>query len=52
MPQHIQNIINKDYCIKNKYNFLLSGTEYASKESSFILFEILEDIDLYDGIVL
>ena len=51
-PQHIQNIVNKDYCKKNGYNFILSSTEYASKNSSHILFEILDNIKKYDGIIL
>ena len=51
-PQHIQNIVNQDYCKKNQYNFILSSTEYASKNSSHILFEILDNIKNYDGIIL
>lgn len=51
-PQHVQNIVNKDYCKKNGYNFILSSTEYASKNSSHILFEILDNIQKYDGIIL
>lgn len=50
-PQHVQNIINKDYCKKKGFNFLMSVTEYAHKNSSFILYELIDELDDYDGIV-
>ena len=37
VPQHIQNIIIKDFCQKNNFNFLLSVTEYSMKNSYYIL---------------
>ena len=49
VPQHIQNIILKDYCRNKNINFLLSATEYNSKDSTFILYELLKDINKYDG---
>ena len=30
-PQHVQNIIIRNYCEKNNYKFLLSSTEYSKK---------------------
>ena len=51
VPQNVQNIVLRDYCKKNNYQFLLSGTEYTFKKSSYILFEILENIKTYDGIL-
>lgn len=50
-PQHIQNLVIRDYCKKNSYTFLLSGTEYSLKNSTYILNEILENLNQYDGIV-
>ena len=50
-PQHVQNIINKDYCKKKGFNFLMSATEYAYKNSTFILLELIEELDDYDGII-
>ena len=44
VPQNVQNIVLRDYCKKNKHTFLLSGTEYTFKKSSYILFEILEKL--------
>jgi sporadic carbohydrate cluster protein (TIGR04323 family) len=51
VPQHVQNIVLRDYCSKNNFNFLLSSTEYTSKNSVFILFEILDNLDSFDGIL-
>ena len=50
-PQHIQNIIIRDYCIKNNYKYVLSATEYAFEESFFMLNNVLEELNKYDGIV-
>ena len=51
VPQHIQNIIVKDYCDKNNFNYLLSATEYTMINSYSILKKIIDDIDSCDGIV-
>jgi sporadic carbohydrate cluster protein (TIGR04323 family) len=52
VPQHIQNIILRDYCKKKDINFLLSATEYAVDKSTYILFELVKDYRNYNGIVL
>ena len=41
VPQHIQNIVLRDYCRRNNINFLMSATEYAIKNSSYILSELI-----------
>jgi len=51
VPQHIQNIIVKDYCDKNNFNYLLSATEYTMPNSYSIFEKIIGDIDSCDGIV-
>jgi sporadic carbohydrate cluster protein (TIGR04323 family) len=51
VPQNVQNIVLRDYCEINKYTFLLSGTEYTFKKSSYILFEILDKLNNYNGIL-
>jgi len=51
VPQHIQNIIIRDYCTKKKYDFLLSSTEYAMPESTLMLKQILSELNGIDGIV-
>ena len=50
-PQHVQNIVNKEYCKTNGYSFLMSATEYAYKNSTFILHELIEELSNYDGII-
>jgi sporadic carbohydrate cluster protein (TIGR04323 family) len=49
--QHIQNIMLRDYCNKMKAKYLLSGTEYAMKDSYLMLNELVREIPKIDGIV-
>lgn len=51
VPQHVQNIILRNYCSKKKIILLLSSVEYAFEDSQFILNQILNDIGNYDGVV-
>ena len=51
VPQHVQNIVIKDFCTKNNLNFLLSATEYSMNNSSYILSELINDLDNMHGIV-
>ena len=51
VPQHVQNIINKDYCQKKNYMFLMSATEYNQENSTHILYELIDSINNYDGII-
>ena len=50
-PQHVQNIILRDYCQKRGYELLLSATEYAMEDSYMILESVLDDLANIDGIV-
>ncbi len=50
-PQHVQNIILRDYCQKRGHELLLSATEYAMKDSYMILESVLDDLANIDGIV-
>ena len=50
-PQHIQNIVLRDYCAKRNFTFLLSASEYAMNGSSLMLAQIVENLDNIDGIV-
>ena len=51
VPQHVQNIVIKDFCIKNKLDFLLSATEYSMENSSYILNQLVENLNGLYGIV-
>ena len=51
VPQHIQNMVIRNYCEKNKILFLLSFTEYTMKNSSLMLDSIIKSLNKIDGIV-
>lgn len=52
VPQHIQNLVIRDYADRHRLDFLLSGTEYQMDRSYLILGEILDHLDSVDGIIL
>ena len=49
--QHVQNIVIKDFCQKNGFNFLLSVTEYSMKNSFYILNQLVNNLKGLNGIV-
>lgn len=51
VPQSVQNLVIRDYCVKNKLFLLLSATEYAMGNSDLMLFKILNELKKLDGIV-
>ena len=51
VPQHVQNIVIKDFCQKNNFNFLLSATEYSMKDSFYILNQLVNSLSGLHGIV-
>lgn len=51
VPQHIQNMVIRNYCEKNNILFLLSFTEYTMKNSSLMLDSIIKNLNKIDGIV-
>lgn len=51
VPQHVQNIVIKDYCQKNNLNFLLSATEYSMKNSFYILNQLVNNMNGFHGII-
>lgn len=50
VPQHVQNIIIRDYCEKNGLQYLLSASEYAMEGCHLILTLLLEELPQLDGI--
>lgn len=50
-PQHVQNLVIRDYCNNRNMDYLLSGTEYAIPGSFLILKQLLNDLEKIDGIV-
>jgi len=51
VPQHVQNIVIRDYCSKKSIQYLLSATEYAMENSSLILRQLINDLPSIEGIV-
>ena len=50
-PQHVQNIVIRDYCSKKGIHYLLSATEYAMGNSNLVLKQLINDLPSIDGIV-
>ena len=51
IPQHIQNIIIRDYCKKNELQYLLSTSEYNMDNSFLILNDLVTNLKSIDGII-
>ena len=51
VPQHIQNLVIRDYCERNHLHFLLSATEYAMQGCHLILEQVLSELTEIDGLV-
>jgi sporadic carbohydrate cluster protein (TIGR04323 family) len=51
VPQHIQNLVIRDYCKRREINYLLSATELAMPETYIMLAQLREQVDEIDGVV-
>ena len=51
VPQHVQNLVIRDYCKRYNLQYLLSATEYAMDGSHLILQQVLDELPHLDGIV-
>ncbi len=52
VPQHIQNLVIRDYAARKRLLYKLSATEYAMPGSYLILEQALAELSRLDGIVL
>ena len=52
VPQHVQNLVIREYCNKHNFKYLLSGTEYIMPECYIILEELVQNASKLSGIVL
>ncbi len=52
VPQHVQNLVVRDYCQRNGIAYLLSATEYAMPSCYIMLHELLREVERVDGFVL
>ena len=50
-PQHVQNLVIRNYCERNGFKFLLSATELALPDCFLTLQQLLKGIEAVDGIV-
>ena len=50
-PQHVQNIVIRDYCNRNSLEYLLSASEYRMKGSYLILKDLISNLHKMDGII-
>ena len=50
-PQHIQNIVIREFCEKNNLNYQLSVSEYAFENSFSILLQVVKELEKVHGIV-
>ncbi len=51
VPQHVQNLVIRDYCNRNNLQFLLSATEYAMTGCHLIHEQVMDELSEVDGIV-
>lgn len=51
VPQHVQNMVLRNYCTKNNKKYLLSAAEYAMNDSYLVLNQILNELQDVDGLV-
>ena len=51
-PQHVQNLVIRDFCQRNEFQYLLSATEYAMSGGYVMLEEVMRELPKLKGIVL
>lgn len=51
-PQHVQNLVIRDFCAKRNKAFLLSATEYAMPNCFMMLERVFNELPKLEGIVL
>jgi sporadic carbohydrate cluster protein (TIGR04323 family) len=50
-PQHVQNLVVRDYASRNKLHYLLSATEYAMPGSYMVLESALRELNHVEGLI-
>jgi len=51
VPQHVQNLVIRDYCARNQLEYLLSATEYAMPDCHLIFEQVLSELADIGGLV-
>ena len=52
VPQHVQNLVIRNYCERNNLQFLLSATEYAMEDCHLIFEQALLELPKISGLIL
>ncbi len=50
-PQHVQNLVIRDYANRNKFQFKLSATEYGMPMCHMMLDSIIEELPTLEGVI-
>lgn len=50
-PQHVQNLVIRDYAARNGLLFKLSATEYVMPGCTMILHSVLDELPALEGII-
>lgn len=50
-PQHVQNLVVRDYAARNGLSFALSAAEYAMPGCYIVLEGVLNELDAVDGLI-
>ena len=50
-PQHVQNLVLRDYCNQRGLHYLLSATEYVYPSCYLMLEQVLDELPKIQGIV-
>ena len=50
VPQHVQNLVIRDYCNRKRLLFLLSAVEFAMPNSFITMEKVLSELSEIDGI--
>ena len=51
VPQHVQNLVIREYCERNDLLYLLSATEYSMSDCHLMLEALLDELPKLQGIV-
>ncbi len=51
VPQHVQNLVVRDYAQRNGFEYLLSAVEYAMPSCFMVLETVLEELPELEGVI-
>ena len=51
VPQHVQNLVIREYCERKQYQYLLSATEYSMLDCHLIFQQAVSDMSAISGLV-